>query len=124
MSADSARSGETYSTCTASGSGPASPARTRSSMTVRNAASVLPLPVGAASSVCCPARMAGQAPSCAGVGAENALAEPGGNRGVEGSERHARGGHSGCEHDAAARFSSDWCPEPDSNRHGREAEGF
>src|SRR4051795_1708498 len=37
-------------------------------MADRKAASVLPDPVGAATSVCRPARIAGQASSCAGVG--------------------------------------------------------
>ena len=52
MSALRAFSGETYSTRTSSGSGARSPSWTRSSSTVRNAASVLPEPVGAAISVC------------------------------------------------------------------------
>src|SRR3954451_22582547 len=41
-------------------------------MADRKAASVLPEPVGAATSVCLPARIAGHASSCAGVGPENA----------------------------------------------------
>ena len=38
-------------------------------MAARNAASVLPEPVGAAISTCCPAWIAGQASACAAVGA-------------------------------------------------------
>jgi hypothetical protein len=39
------------------------------SIAARNAASVLPEPVGAAISACSPARIAGHASACAGVGA-------------------------------------------------------
>src|SRR5689334_18546025 len=48
------------------------PSRTRASIAARNAASVLPEPVGAATSACRPALMAGHASSCAGVGAAKA----------------------------------------------------
>ena len=44
------------------------PARTRESIAERNAASVLPEPVGAAMSVCRPSRIGGQPSRCGGVG--------------------------------------------------------
>ena len=69
MSFDSAFSGETYTTCVASGSPSDSPCRTRPSTHVRNAASVFPDPVGADISVCRPRAMAGHPCSCAAVGA-------------------------------------------------------
>src|SRR5712671_1886276 len=47
---------------------PSSPWRIRSSIAARNAAKVLPEPVGAAISVCWPALIAGHAFACAGVG--------------------------------------------------------
>ena len=47
------------------------PSRTSPSSAARNAVSVLPDPVGAATSVCRPARIAGQAATCAAVGAAN-----------------------------------------------------
>ena len=72
MSLLSALSGDTYTTRVASGSSPASADRTRSSIAARNAASVLPEPVGAAIRVCDPALMAGQASRCAGDGAAKA----------------------------------------------------
>ena len=46
----------------------------------RNAASVLPEPVGATTSVCSPSAMACQAPSWAAVGAGEGTVEPGGGR--------------------------------------------
>ena len=58
------------------------PARTRSSIAARNAASVLPEPVGAAIRTFRPALIAGQASACAGVGAAKRL-EPAGNGGME-----------------------------------------
>jgi hypothetical protein len=51
-------SGETNSTCVSSGN--ADPARRRRSIAHRNAASVFPVPVGAAMSVCLPSAIAGQ----------------------------------------------------------------
>jgi hypothetical protein len=63
---ESARRGETYSTCVWSGG--AGCWRKSESSAERNAASVLPEPVGAAMSVCRPAWMAGQPSSCGGVG--------------------------------------------------------
>ena len=68
---ESAFSGETYTTSVRSGSPPSSPARTSRSMHVRNAASVLPDPVGAAISVCRPFAMASQPSACAPVGPVN-----------------------------------------------------
>ena len=69
MSVARAFSGETYTTwarpATAS---PRSWAPQRASMATRKADSVLPDPVGALTSVSAPARTAGQAPACAGVG--------------------------------------------------------
>ena len=47
--------------------------RTRSSIAARNAASVLPEPVGAAIRACCPERMASHALTCTLVGAGKAL---------------------------------------------------
>ena len=44
------------------------------SIACRNAARVLPLPVGATTRVSSPREIAAQAPSCAGVGAANAAA--------------------------------------------------
>ncbi len=67
MSLDSAFSGDTYTTRVTSRSRPAAPSRTSESMAARNAASVLPEPVGAAISACWPLAIAGQASSCAGV---------------------------------------------------------
>src|SRR5262245_49787658 len=67
MSLDSAFSGDTYTTRVTSCSRPSAPSRTSASMAARNAASVLPEPVGAAISACWPLPMAGQASSCAGV---------------------------------------------------------
>lgn len=69
MSLDSALSGETYTTMVASGSAPpaSTPIRTSSSMAARKAASVLPEPVGAATSVERPPRMDGQARRWASV---------------------------------------------------------
>ena len=67
MSLLSAFSGETYSTCVVSGRLPSSPARTRSSRQIRNAASVLPDPVGAEISTFSPERIAGQARACGSV---------------------------------------------------------
>ena len=72
MSTASAFSGETYSTrvrCFGSGGG-----GTAASLSIahKNAASVLPDPVGATTSVSSPLPMARQAPACAGVGSANA----------------------------------------------------
>ena len=76
MSFASAFSGDTYTTCVSSGSpgsSPSSPSACFTSMSrlVRNAASVLPEPVGAAMSVCRPDAIAGQPSACASVGAPN-----------------------------------------------------
>ena len=69
MSFESARSGDTYRTRVSSGSAPPRPpaSRARASSASRNAASVLPDPVGAASSTFSPRRMAGQARAWAPV---------------------------------------------------------
>ena len=65
----SAFSGETYSTRVSSEiSGPCD---TSPSIADRNAASVLPDPVGAAMSTCAPDRMAGQPRHCGAVGSPN-----------------------------------------------------
>ena len=69
MSFERAFSGETYTTCVVSGRSPARARRTSPSMHIRNAASVLPEPVGAAMSVWRPRAMAGQPWACASVGA-------------------------------------------------------
>ena len=69
MSFDSAFSGETYSTRVASGRPLASPSRTSASMPARKAVSVLPEPVGAATSTSRPATIAGHAACWASVGA-------------------------------------------------------
>ena len=70
MSLESALSGETYTTSVSSGRAPAvTPVRTSSSIAARNAASVLPEPVGAAISTCRCAAITGQAARWAGVGA-------------------------------------------------------
>ena len=71
MSLDRARSGETYNTWVWSGRPCSSPAFTNSSSAAKNAARVLPLPVGAAINVLRPDRIAGQASACAGVGPAN-----------------------------------------------------
>ena len=68
MSELSAFSGDTYTTRTSSGSGESADSRTRSSSAVRNAASVFPDPVGAATSVWRPARIDSQPRCCAAVG--------------------------------------------------------
>ena len=57
----------------------------------RNAARVLPLPVGACSSVCCPALMASQPRICACVGSANASA----NQARVGPEKRASGSEAG-----------------------------
>src|SRR5919112_629320 len=56
-------------TCVESSSFPSTPRRTRSSMAERNAARVLPDPVGAAISVCRCFLISGHARSCGSVGA-------------------------------------------------------
>ena len=89
MSFDNALSGETYTTCTASASEPFAASRTSASMAARNAASVLPEPVGAAISVCRPAWIAGHAARCGRVGSAKAAAEPRRDGGMELIERHA-----------------------------------
>ncbi len=68
MSLESAFSGETYTTSTASSRRPSSPWRTSASMAARKAASVFPDPVGAAISVERPSRREGQASLWASVG--------------------------------------------------------
>jgi len=60
---------EMYTSCVSSASALCNPLRTSSSMAVKNAAKVFPDPVGAAIRTCLAARIAGQACSCAGVGA-------------------------------------------------------
>src|SRR5215216_1532401 len=67
MSLLSAFSGETYSTCVVSGRPPSRPARTRSSRQIKNAASVLPDPVGAEIRTFSPEWIAGQARDCGSV---------------------------------------------------------
>jgi hypothetical protein len=52
--------------------GRCTPSRTSASIAARKAASVLPDPVGAATRVCRPPRIAGQASICACVGAAKA----------------------------------------------------
>jgi hypothetical protein len=69
MSLDSAFNGDTYSTNVVSGRPHDRPARTSESMAVRNAVSVLPEPVGAATRVSRALAIAGQAADCASVGA-------------------------------------------------------
>jgi hypothetical protein len=74
MSTARAFSGETYTTrATVATSAPASCARYRASMATRNPASVLPDPVGAATSVSRPDAINGQPATCGSVG-------PSGNR--------------------------------------------
>ena len=73
MSLLSAFRGDTYTTRVSSGSDPASASRTNSSMAHRNAARVLPEPVGAAMSVWLAALMAGHASRCAADGAVKVL---------------------------------------------------
>src|SRR6476646_7101367 len=68
MSALKAFSGDTYTTRTSSGNPASTPSRTRSSIALRNAASVLPEPVGAAISVWWPLRIAVHPRTCADVG--------------------------------------------------------
>src|SRR5580693_3008910 len=57
-----------------SGSAPSIPSRTSWSIAARNAAKVLPDPVGAATSTLRPDWIAGHASTCAGVGASKVLA--------------------------------------------------
>ena len=64
MSLPRAFNGETYKTSVRFTSEPSSALRTRRSMQIRNAASVLPEPVGAEISVVRPARISGQPCSC------------------------------------------------------------
>ena len=68
---ESALSGETYTTCVPSVRVPARPCRSSESIAVKNAANVLPDPVGAAISVFLPAWINGQARCCGSVGAGN-----------------------------------------------------
>ena len=56
-------------------------------MHVKNAARVLPEPVGAAISVCCPRAMAGQPSACGSVGSPNSPANPVAHEGVEQGQR-------------------------------------
>src|SRR5437870_4695188 len=72
MSTVSAFSGDTYRTRHRSASGGVGSVARRS-MHQKNAASVLPLPVGADISVCCPAATARQPPSWTSVGEANVL---------------------------------------------------
>ncbi len=72
MSFDSAFSGETYRICVSSRSVPSAACFASRSMTPRNAASVLPEPVGALISVCVPPPIASHAFSCTPVGAVKA----------------------------------------------------
>jgi hypothetical protein len=72
MSAASALSGDTYRTRSRRSAGTAGATASRS-IAARNAASVLPEPVGAITSASWPAPMACQAPSWAAVGAAKAL---------------------------------------------------
>ncbi len=76
ISLDNAFSGETYTTVVVSArpSGEASPSRTSASIAAMNAVSVLPDPVGAATSVFRPDAIAGHASACASVGAGKAPA--------------------------------------------------
>ena len=71
---------------------PSTPCRTSSSIAARNAASVLPEPVGAAISTCRPAWIAGQACACAAVGAAKLLGEPRRDRRMkQGGRAHGAG---------------------------------
>ena len=89
MSFDSAFSGDTYTTRVTSCSPPAAPSRTSESMAARNAASVLPEPVGAAISAWLPLAIAGHASSCAGVAPSGKRAgEPRLHGGMKLGERH------------------------------------
>src|ERR1700751_518116 len=71
MSFPRAFNGETYRTSVRCCSSPESALRTRRSMHARNAASVLPEPVGAEIKVVRPDRMCGQPCSCGSVGVAN-----------------------------------------------------
>ena len=73
MSFDSALRGDTYRTLVRSGSSPpaAIASATSRSSAHRNAARVLPEPVGAVQRTSLPAAIRGQACACAGVGAPN-----------------------------------------------------
>src|ERR1700739_3045312 len=71
MSFESALSGETYTTCVLDRRAPSRDRRNSRSMQTRNAASVLPEPVGAEMSVVLPARMFGQPKICGSVGVPN-----------------------------------------------------
>ena len=66
-------SGEMYSTRTPSSSAPRAASAFMRSMSSRKAASVLPVPVGALTSTCSPAAMAGQAARWTAVGSPNVL---------------------------------------------------
>ena len=88
ISTASARSGDTYSTRVAPVPDTAAcPADMSRSMAHRNAASVLPVPVGAQISVWPPAAMCGQPSACGAVGAANVDA----NQARVGSEKAASG---------------------------------
>src|SRR4051812_42786821 len=71
MSLESAFRGDTYTTWVAGGSAPSIDWRSRRSMQTRNAASVLPEPVGAEIRVGLPARMLGQPNDWGSVGVPN-----------------------------------------------------
>src|SRR5438045_295360 len=73
MSLLKAFSGETYRTSVRSVRSPLRALRTSASMQIKNAASVLPEPVGAEIRVVLPARMCGQPCSCGSVGVPKRL---------------------------------------------------
>ncbi len=88
MSLDSALSGDTYTTRVASASRPATPSWTRVSIADRNAASVLPEPVGAAMSALPPPAMRRPRGGLGRRGTAKARVEPGLDGRME-----LRGGH-------------------------------
>src|SRR5215471_7473867 len=92
MSLLSAFSGETYTTSVRSNKSPAIAFRTSRSIQIRNAARVLPDPVGAEINVGSPARMGGQPCSCDSVGVSNRLTNQPRTRGCAQSNPQASGG--------------------------------
>ena len=69
MSLLSALSGDTYRMCTPFANGVSRPSTMRVFSSQRNAASVLPVPVGARMRVCSPSAIAGHPCSCGALGA-------------------------------------------------------
>src|SRR5881275_2607199 len=102
MSFESAFSGDTYTTCVVGGNEPSIDCRSRRSMHTRNAARVLPEPVGAEISVGVPARMLGHPQICGSVGVPNFLSN---HSAVTGCAHDNTAGHESAAGKAMRDFS-------------------